>query len=91
MLNVGRPDPFIKSELLPATAEISCQTPRMRTWSTHAREKTADVCKFADFLVMEFQIPLSREDLLRPSGGSQFFVSECIPPREIVFRLEGNG
>ena len=60
MLNVGRPDPFsaaagsnslvYKSELLPA-AEISCQTPRMRTWSTHAREKIADVCIFAGFLL----------------------------------------
>ena len=38
---------------------------------------------------MEFQIPLSREDLLRPSGGSQFFVSEPFPAREIVSRLEG--
>ena len=86
MLNVGSRSVF------PATAEISCQqTPRMRTWSTHAREKTADVCIFSGFLVMEFQIPLSREDLLRPSGGSQFFVSECLPPRDIVSRLEGNG
>ena len=82
------PDPSIK---IPATAEISYQTPRMRTWSTHAREKTADVCKFSDFLVMEFQIPLSREDLLRPSGGSQFFVSECLSLRDIVSRMEGNG
>ena len=38
---------------------------------------------------MEFQIPLSREDLLQPSGGSQFFVSEPLPAREIVSRLEG--
>ena len=38
---------------------------------------------------MEFQIPLSREDLLRPSGGSQFFVSEPLPAREVVSRLEG--
>ena len=39
--------------------------------------------------IMEFQIPLSREDLLQPSGGSQFFVSELLPAREIVSRLEG--
>ena len=38
---------------------------------------------------MEFQIPLSREDLLRPTGGSEFFVSEPLPAREIVSRLEG--
>ncbi|CAI8015239.1 hypothetical protein GBAR_LOCUS9463, partial [Geodia barretti] len=46
---------------------------------THARERR---------IVMEFQIPLSREDLLRPSGGSQFFVSEPLPARETVSRLE---
>ena len=38
---------------------------------------------------MEFQIPLSRADLLRPSEGSLFFVSEPLPAREIVSRLEG--
>ena len=57
---------------------------------THAREITAYACKFGERrIVMEFQIPLSREDLLRPSGGSQFFVSEPLPAREIVSRLEG--
>ena len=30
-----------------------------------------------------------REDLVRPSGGSQFFVSEPLPASEIVSRLEG--
>ena len=33
--------------------------------------------------------PPAREDLLRPSGGPQFFVSEPLPAREIVSRLEG--
>ena len=42
------------------------------------------------YSVMEFLIPLSREDLLRPTGGSQFFVSELLPAREIVSRLEGS-
>ncbi|CAI8047499.1 Condensin complex subunit 1 [Geodia barretti] len=67
----------------------------MRTGSTfpHAPAaragKTAYACKFGERRsVMEFQIPLSREDLLRPSGGSQFFVSEPLPARETVSRLE---
>ena len=76
--------------------KISCFISRMRTWSTfpratHARGKNCLRLQIwgAAHSIVEFQIPLYREDLLQPSGGSQFFVSELLPAREIVSRLEG--
>ena len=38
---------------------------------------------------MEFQIPLSREDLQRRGEGTQYTVSDIYTSRELVTRLEG--
>ena len=38
---------------------------------------------------MEFQIPLSREDLHRRSEGGNYTVSDVYTSRELVTKLEG--
>ena len=39
--------------------------------------------------VLEFHIPLSREDLLSQGDRSQYVVSECCTAAEVTNRLEG--
>ena len=39
--------------------------------------------------VLEFHIPLSREDLLRQGDRSHYVVSECCTAAEVTSRLEG--
>ena len=40
-------------------------------------------------VLLEFHIPLSREDLLRQGDRSQCVVSECCTAAEVASRLEG--
>ena len=39
--------------------------------------------------MLEFHIPLSREDLLRQGDRSHYVVSECCTATEVASRLEG--
>lgn len=64
--------------------------PISRGWANEAREtNTVSSLEKTFRSVMEFSIPLYREDLLRGDGKGGYTVKECLANRELTGRIDG--